>query len=405
MMIDGPHAEERLVEHLRGLEDQTAGRSGLYLQLSTVRSEYRRDYHRRVAAHTFADHVTELEGTQFVCGNGDMVFLCLGAKAHELDELAEKLHYLFAGDTMLVENKDPAAFCKWYDLSIEWRDMMAIAERLAAEKKALRPPSDDEDGEEEESVALEPIDARILAQLESGLASIDLSGLLRRQPIYRLTADQGAQPTQLAEELYVRIAELQRATTPGVDIAADRWLFKHLTTILDRRFLALLSREADKLVRGAVSLNFNLETLITAEFGRFLGQLPTAERESLIVELQVIDVVEDMSTFVFVRSYLQDNGVRLALDGADYLSLPELTQTDLGFDFVKLRWDNGMLAQIGKDHERALIEALGRIGRERLILCHCDSEDAVDFGHGLGLRLFQGRHLDNLQRPEARRVN
>jgi hypothetical protein len=54
--------------------------------------------------------------------------------------------------------------------------------------------------------------------------------------------------------------------------------------------------------------------------------------------------------------------------------------------------------------------ALERAGKAHVILARCDTADAVAFGQSMGLRLFQGRHVDELLRnamgeePEALRA-
>ena len=44
----------------------------------------------------------------------------------------------------------------------------------------------------------------------------------------------------------------------------------------------------------------------------------------------------------------------------------------------------------------ALQEAVARIGRDRLILCRCDSPEALRVGRTMGISLYQGRYFDAL---------
>ena len=38
-----------------------------------------------------------------------------------------------------------------------------------------------------------------------------------------------------------------------------------------------------------------------------------------------------------------------------------------------------------------------------MILCRCDNREAVDFGHSVGIDLFQGRYVENLIVEDGRR--
>ena len=50
-----------------------------------------------------------------------------------------------------------------------------------------------------------------------------------------------------------------------------------------------------------------------------------------------------------------------------------------------------------------LKQHVDRCGRARIILCRCDSDEAVRFGQSLGLTMFQGRHVDKML-AEGRRI-
>ena len=49
-----------------------------------------------------------------------------------------------------------------------------------------------------------------------------------------------------------------------------------------------------------------------------------------------------------------------------------------------------------KDRQREFLAAIERIGKGRVILARCDNESAVTFGQSVGIKLFQGRHIEKL---------
>ena len=46
-----------------------------------------------------------------------------------------------------------------------------------------------------------------------------------------------------------------------------------------------------------------------------------------------------------------------------------------------------------------------KVGRERVVLCHCDGPQAIRFGRGLGISLFQGYYVANMIEAQASRGN
>ena len=77
----------------------------------------------------------------------------------------------------------------------------------------------------------EPLTPRRLDQLKSAVANFDLSSLVRRQPACALAP--GMPPRPVFEEAYFSFDELRHRLLPNVHLMANRWLFQHLTCILD----------------------------------------------------------------------------------------------------------------------------------------------------------------------------
>ena len=47
-------------------------------------------------------------------------------------------------------------------------------------------------------------------------------------------------------------------------------------------------------------------------------------------------------------------------------------------------------------------EHIDRSGRARIILCRCDSEEAIRFGQSMGITMFQGRIIDKMLQSDRR---
>lgn len=60
----------------------------------------------------------------------------------------------------------------------------------------------------------------MLARIEEGLGQVDVAGLLSRQPICAVVANQP--PQAIFTEIHVAIGELAKALAPGVDLTANK---------------------------------------------------------------------------------------------------------------------------------------------------------------------------------------
>ncbi len=85
----------------------------------------------------------------------------------------------------------------------------------------------------------------------------------------------------------------------------------------------------------------------------------------------------------------------MCIDGLQYLHLPLIDHKRLGADMVKVIWSPDMLDGRDDARRQELKAAIKRAGGDRLILCRCDSADAIGWGQSVGLRLFQGHYVDS----------
>lgn len=244
-----------------------------------------------------------------------------------------------------------------------------------------------------------PIDPHRLGELVDTIASADLSNLMRRQPVYAVVANQP--PQLLFRELFISIGELQKEILPNYNLTANRWLFQALTETLDKRMLSLMMKNDDPLIANSFSVNLNVATVLSPEFLAFNSTLRSDARGTVIVELQMINVYADIAAFAFARDFLRDRGYRVCLDGLNELTIGHVDRDRLGVDLVKLQWTADLGGDASTPRRQAMRAEIERIGKARTILCHVDSEQAIKFGHSVGLAMYQGRFIDQLLGPKA----
>lgn len=388
--------EALLLDYARRLERHRQGRRALHVHLSRLRPYNRRDHHIRIAASVFEPLIRRYEGTAFLLHDGDIVFVARNAPTSELDGVLSRLRYLFSDDPLTKGEDAEGQFATWYDIDKDYGDFLAMAEKAVAmeESRRERAARDERERQRKARPHTVPLNPDTLADVERTLSQADLSVFMRRQPVCAVLPDNPPQP--VFRELYISIADLQQQLVPHVDLLANRWLFQHLTEVLDRRMLAMLAKSDDTSISRYISINLNVSTLLTPEFLAFDAMLRQGTRGTVVLELQTLDLFGDMASFHFARDFVHDRGYRLCLDGLTAANLPYVQRESLGLDLLKVMWSGELADLAGGDELDAIKANIQAAGPSRVILTRCDSEDAIRFGRDLGINLFQGHHVDAL---------
>jgi EAL domain-containing protein (putative c-di-GMP-specific phosphodiesterase class I) len=395
--------ERQLLAHVKHLERNYFEWQVVHLHLSQLQAHNRRHYQLKLAASEFDSLLRRLKSELFQLSNGDIFFFWHGGAVADVDPVVLRLRYLFSGDPLtrdLEADPDDGAelsydheamqgsgrLCTWHDLSREYDSFRLGLEELLG----TLAPSDAGTGA---AGSLEPLDPARLGRIETSLATMDLSKLLRRQAVCAVLPHAAPQP--LFSEVYVAIRELAQLLVPGVDLLGDTWLFQRLAASLDRRLLACLSKREEGTPAGPISLNLRLATLLSPDFLNFHHEYRQKGSGSVVVELQLIDIFAELGAYLFLREFLRERGYLVCIDGLHDLQLPLIDRKQLGADLVKLSWSPDLLDGVNEARRDRLRAAIKQTGFDRVILCRCDSAEAISWGQSMGIRLFQGYYLDS----------
>ena len=408
--------ETQLLSFVRKLERDYSDWRVVHLHLSGLKPRNRRDYQLRIAAREFDALIRKFKSELFQVSNGDVFFIWHGGTYADVDPVVLRLRYLFSDDPLahsndaaLADNAEllvsyddgefpkslpkfrrelvqPPKFCSWFDLEREYE---AFCLHLDGYLEGLGQDHRSDAG----SAPREPLDPARLARMETSLANMDLSGLVRRQPVCALLPRAAPQP--LFAEVYVAIGELAETLLPGVDLTADTWLFQRLAESLDRRLLSCLVSHQLGVAQGAISVNLRLATLLSPEFLKFDHEYRRQTAAPVIIELQLIDIFAELGAYLFIREFVRERGYLMCVDGLHYLHLPLIDRKRLGADLVKVIWSPDLLDGLDDGRRQELKAAIKRAGVDRVILCRCDGADAIRWGQSLGIRLFQGHYIDS----------
>ncbi len=358
------------------------GRVAIHLHLSKLRPHNRQDSHLRIAMRMLDPLVQFYRAQMFMLSNSDIFILCKDAKPTEMDNLIYRLRGLFSKDPLTYADSGDGRdrFYSWYDLETDYEAFLDLTRRLNEEaRRRMR--------DRQANAALPPMEPRGLHDVLGKLSNIDIAGLVRRQSCIALNDRNRA--VVAFQEFFVSMADLQRAIAPDVNMMGNRWLFQHLSQVLDQRVLASIANTEFHTLPPAVSVNLNISTTFSPAFRAFENYL-RSHGMKLIVEAQVLDVFADLGTYFYARDQLRERGHTVLLDGVTALTLQFMDATQYGTDLVKLFWSPDFLDEgVGQEVRRGI----DMIGVERLVLGRCDSESAVQWGLEAGIPRFQGRYV------------
>jgi len=298
-----------------------------------------------------------------------------------------------AGDGGDPGGREKAASATIDSARMDWHPMAPGPDRSApangGESWVARPWSSGRPGG-----GRQPIDPDVLDRLENGLEQADLSSHVRWQRVCAIVGS--APPRPVFTEIFVSIPELRETIAPRIDLTSNRWLFQHFTETLDRRVLSYLNREGVRVSRDGLSINLNVQTILSETFLRFEEVVAAGTHGTVVLELRLEDVFADMEAYVFARDYVRQRGYRLCIDALDVESLMLVDRERLGADLVKLFWDPDLPSRMITKEGIALAQRLRAGEGARTVLARCESGQAVTLGQELGIAMFQGRHVDDL---------
>ncbi|MBT4931924.1 MAG: hypothetical protein HOL66_02540 [Rhodospirillaceae bacterium] len=397
--------EKLLLDYMQRLEDQKDEHLAVHLHLSALKPYNRRDHHIRAAESSFENLIKSLHGQLFMTKNSDMFFFFKATAQAQAETVVQKVRFLFSDDPLLEnEAADENRFSTWYNIAHQYEELLHLIEGILESedkrKKETRARMDTRTSLKVRQKEGEPITPEILARVESALERTDLSNLVRRQFICSI--DGQMIPEQAFSEMFISIADLRETMVPGINLLSNRWLFQHLTESLDKRMLSLLSKNDALTISGDISFNANVTTLLSDGFQEFDENIMASRRGSMIIELQKVDIFADLGAYLFAREFVQDKGYRVCLDGLTHNTMAMVDRERLGADLVKLVWHSDMVDG-GPDMHEKVRSVVKRANPSKVILCRVDTREAIDFGHSVGIKMFQGHFVENLIAEDGRR--
>ncbi|MCD6034803.1 MAG: hypothetical protein K0R63_544 [Rickettsiales bacterium] len=398
-------AESKLLEMAQGLREHASGYYSIHFHFSKLQDQFKTEYQQKIVINVINDLFKANEGGLFLARDADLFLVYRGENKTLLEKIIFQLRYLLMDDPLSYnkhgfENPD---FCAVYDLRFQWKDFLNVCEnKIKQAKKFVEETNLRVTLSHERHDTVYPLRPYHLAHIESDLADIDLTRVLREQAI--CVSLPGKDPKPVFREIYMSIRNLRQLLMPNVDLLSNHYLFRYLTSLLDLKLLDLLKARSRLLLQQSLSINLHLSTIISPAFLEFDAAIKAHKRGSIVIEIDVADVFGHMADYITARNALQTLGYRICLDGIDPLTFLHLDREKLGANLAKLRW-NETHDQMDTSLAAPLKEAIQNWGANRIILTHCESARAIEHGRSLGIVMYQGYYLDKILNPHSKVLN
>lgn len=407
--------ENRIIELMNKIHGDSYGYVAICFHFSKLLEHYRGDYQITIAINIINDLFSEIEGWCFAFENSDIYLVLEDIDRSILEKAIFQLRYLFIDDP-LAYNSDGSendGFCDFYDLGFQWKEFFKKCKFRHLDKDNLTMP-------EVGAMLLErgitapislmqpklppvPLDLISLASILEKLPEIDFNMLIRRQSICALNSSNYYQP--ILGELYVHIAHLQKMIAMNVDLKSSKILFKYLTLELDKIILKMIRDRALAFFLKPLSINLNIETILSSDFEELNKILSPQQRGNTVVEIAVNDIFEDVAAFNSAASILKNNGYKLCIDGLNHHNFTRINWDALKVDLIKFYWNAENITELETWEGRLFAKMIEKFNSRRIILARCDDMNAINYGRKLGISLFQGRYIDLIITPDAHIIN
>lgn len=381
-----------LVDTLDRMRRNPEGRKVVHLRLSQLMPHNRTPVRVRIIGRMFRTLESGRQVQLFPIGNDDLIIIVNAGAQRDVANIADRIRSLFETDPIThLSDGQPDKFILWFDLGLDSALAIHTAQQLRAIVQKM-PPRNEQ--------AMPSLTPALLDDVQKKLAFANIVPFIRDQVAVRIDPQTNAASIEFYE-FFLSIADVQKAIAPKINLLADRWLFQDLSRTMDLRMLEIVGRAPQARGVPAISLNLNLETVVTPVFQSFVERVEKGQK--VIVEVQAVDVLTNLQLYIEVESALAQMGHAVLLDGLTTAAMSVLDVGRLNPGYAKLVWSPELLNTMDPKGSRTTA-MLKQMGGNKIILSRVDTPEALQWGIRSGIGLFQGRFLDSFSKPARPRA-
>jgi len=378
------YQETLLVDTLDRMRRNPEGRKVVHIRLSQLQPQNRTPVRLKILTRMFRPLESGRQIQIFPMTNADLAIIVNSGAQRDVQNIVHRMRGLFESDPLTMgDGGAEDRFAAWYDLTLDAPMAMHAAQEMRAEAQNAAP---------KQASTVVPLAPAMLDDVQKRLAFANIVPFVRDQPVLRVDPTTTEASIEFYE-FFLSVQDLQKAASPNVNLLGDRWLFQDLSRTMDLRMLETVIRAPHAQEAPALSLNLNLESVVSQPFLTFLDRLGKGRK--VIIEVQAIDVFTNLNMYLDVQGALKLLNHAVLIDGLNPGTLRLIDIGQLKPDYAKVAWAPELGESAGRGAQ-VIQEAVASVGDGKVVLSRVESPAALGFGLKTGISLFQGRFLDSL---------
>lgn len=448
-MIKVASAEENFLDYMTSLKRHTKGRSGAIIHISTLSSTTKTQNTRELLLNLAGPIDRKFEGQIFALENHDVILLYKDITNSDINDYFLRIKYLLSDDEIFqrFETLDRSEdLYSIYSLEGDYDTLLKeakkychspgritgpdlpkatpssnieeeIRKQVEADISAPPPPPSGKlkkktDGQQQTSsritggikrnlryfeivspkpkpMAPRNFSAADLAKIESALKGVDITSLITRQDIDLITPQGEKQPVFI--DRYIPLKTIQKTLLPTCDLHSDPWLAGWLREFIDTKILEQIENFDSGRKKNMIStcVRVNVAACQSKKFDAFHNRCASGRDHRIILEFAIHDILNNIGNYLVVRKKLLDLRYRICIGRLTPYAYITCDRDKLGADFEKITWDPHFSKVYDGLWFEALKEEISKRPNYTTILCNAIDDDAVAFGHDVGIHLFQ----------------
>ena len=382
------YQETLLVDTLDRMRRNPEGRKVVHLHLSQLLPANRTSVRIKIVTRMFRTLESGRQAQIFSLTNDDLVMILNAGAQRDVNNILHRIRKLFEGDPLTIDDESGAdRFVTWYDLSLDSAMAIHSAQQMRQEAQAAAPKA--------ATAVMPSLTPALLDEVQKKLAFANVAPFMRDQVALRVNAATNEASIEFYE-FFLSVGDLQKVIAPNINLLGDRSLFQDLSRTMDLRMLETVIRAPHARGTPCLSLNLNLETVLTPAFGQFVERVEKGQK--IIVEVQAVDVLTNINMYLDIRNVLSSLNHAILIDGLSTTTLQTLDVASMKPDYAKIIWAPELLDMMDPASNRNAGHMVQEIGTEKVVLSRCDSPSALSWGLKSGISLFQGHFLDSFNK-------
>ena len=381
------YQETLLVDTLDRMRRNPEGRKVVHLHLSQLLPPNRTSVRIKIVTRMFRTLESGRQAQIFSMSNDDLVMILNAGAQRDVNNILHRIRKLFEGDPLTMDDEGGDKFVTWYDLALDAAMAVHTAQQMRQEAQNAPPRA--------ATTAMPSLTPALLDEVQKKLAFANVAPFMRDQVALRVNAATKEASIEFYE-FFLSVGDLQKVIAPNLNLLGDRALFQDLSRTMDLRMLETVIRAPHARGTPCLSLNLNLETVLTPAFGQFIDRVEKGQK--VIVEVQAVDELTNINMYIDIRNVLSSMNHAILIDGLSTTTLQMLDVASMKPDYAKIIWAPELLDMMDPASNRSAAHIVQEIGTEKVILSRCDSSASLSWGLKSGISLFQGHFLDSFHK-------